>query len=235
MQIIGTPQIIFLREQDGESERIFKKEIRLMLAEYKKAIRAYLVQVAYDSMMNLNKPNVMLCFRILGKNDQNLIEAAVKTFKGQFSQENKLDIMFLSQEREIAVRAACCPFFTSEGFQYTTPDFYLVSEDSPSVLSEITACFKRKKLYGQNPNGYMLCDINPAIIGQKFGLGGKDINQVVLFTRFIGDSLFNIKSWPLYVHVARPLCDNIEDIDYLDKSKIQSMIWGEIYKEPPTN
>jgi hypothetical protein len=233
MQTISTKPTTFIAEHDGEAERIFKKEICSMLSEYKKDVRAYLARVSYDSVIHPNDINVVLCFRIIDvivKKDYALLEAATTVLQKHFGSTDKINILFLTQEQEIALRNVCCPFYVSEGFQFTIPDFYLAYGDGYKFETPFM-CFKRKKLYGQNPQVYMLCDINPPMIGQRYGLGRKDIHQIVLFARHVGASLFDVKTWPVYVHLFRSLCDNLDSVDYVDKSNIQSMIWGEIYKD----
>jgi hypothetical protein len=134
----------------------------------------------------------------------------------------------LSNEQESAIRKICCTFYITSIYQYTEPDFYLISSESHNFNPPI-ACFKRKKLYGDHPDGYMLCDINPEIIGQKYGLGGVDIKQIILASRHQDYSIFTINEWPLYVHIAIPTA-SFKENDYISKSNLKLIAWGEIYK-----
>jgi len=49
----------------------------------------------------------------------------------------------------------------------------------------------------------MLVEVDPPFIGQKFGLGGKDLETIVLAPRLEGYSLFPVSKWPCPVHCVR--------------------------------
>ena len=86
-----------------------------------------------------------------------------------------------------------------------------------------------KRLSCDMRDDYLLITIDPPIIGQKYGLGGKDISEVIVATRYKGDNLFPITNWPLDVHVAR-LLDNIpESAVKLSSSQFAEIAWAELY------
>jgi len=75
----------------------------------------------------------------------------------------------------------------------------------------------------------MLCEIDPPIVGQPYGLGGQDIHRVVIASRHSGHSIFAISDWPAYVHVAR-LARNISDDKFaIAENDIESIGWAEGY------
>ena len=98
------------------------------------------------------------------------------------------------------------------------PDFYLASSEGYD-MEEPRKCYKIKKLNGIK-NDYLLIKIDPPIIGQKYGLGGKDIDKVLVFTRHVGASLFPINKWPVYVHIARLLIENPESFDKISPTRV---------------
>ena len=49
----------------------------------------------------------------------------------------------------------------------------------------------------------MLVKIEPVLVGQDFGLGGEDIDFLILSTVFEGETLFPIQKWPVAVYVGR--------------------------------
>ena len=108
------------------------------------------------------------------------------------------------------------------------PDFYLASSEGYD-MEEPRKCYKIKKLNGIK-NDYLLIKIDPPIIGQKYGLGGKDIDKVLVFTRHVGASLFPINKWPVYVHVARLLIENPESIDKISPNEYHRIAWAELYQ-----
>jgi hypothetical protein len=75
----------------------------------------------------------------------------------------------------------------------------------------------------------LLIRIDPPLIGQKYGLGEHDIDLVLIATRHLGETLFPIDSWPVYVHVARPLVDVPEKHDKLSTDQYESVAWAELY------
>jgi hypothetical protein len=109
------------------------------------------------------------------------------------------------------------------------PDFFLASTESYN-LQEPREVFILKILHGTYRDDFMLVKIEPPIIGQRYGLGGKDISEVVIVSRHESESLLNIKDWPMSVHVARPLVDDLKKKNSLDEKEIELIAWAEIYK-----
>ena len=216
----------FVCEQDGVSEKEFKNALIPILIKHDKPVRAYLVQTRYVDNIEFN---VALCFMTEGKEDAYLLNESIKIFKVMFGTKEHIDIIFLNQEQEQNIRKISCPFYVSKDYLMMIPDFYLVSSEGYG-LEHPVACYKRKHLLGKHPDGYLLCDIQPALIGQHYGLGSKDIKQLVLATRHQGYSLFPISEWPAYVHVALPLSD-IDMNDYIREADIKLIAWGELYQD----
>lgn len=227
MKEIFNKNIRFISEQDGDVERQFKAVIIDMLQRSKKMVRAYLARVHYGE--DDNGFNVAICYKVSTEFDQKLLNETVAIFKGIFSVHEHVDILFLNHVQEETLREICCPFFTTPMFQVQQPDFYLDPEEG-CVLSFPVACFKRKKLIGINHNECLLCDIKPAITGQQYGLGVKDIYQLLFMCRHVGVTLSPIFKWPVFVYVARPLIDEIENISYVGKTDINIMWLGALYR-----
>lgn len=219
-------KIRFIAEQIGVYENEFKRELITVFIEQQKNMRAYLARLEYGSVKDFN---VALCIRLEIDEDVTLAREAASIFSRMFGRDEHLDILFLSNDQEKELRNICCPFFTTEGYEYDTPDFYLTSREGYG-LEPIRSCFKLKRFLGNHPDGYMLCKIDPCIIGQQFGLGGNDINKIILARRHEGSSIFTIKKWPVSVHVARILKSNVENQFSIEKSDIELIGWGEIYE-----
>jgi hypothetical protein len=115
----------------------------------------------------------------------------------------------------------------SSSYQAITPDFYLISSEGYGINQPIS-CWKRKRLYGAHPDGYMLCDINPPLVGQHYGMGAGNVKQIVLASRHQGYSLFPIKEWPAYVHIALPNFNVFKDQAQVKESDIKLIAWGEL-------
>jgi hypothetical protein len=105
------------------------------------------------------------------------------------------------------------------------PDFYLVSTEDRK-FGEPRACYRLKRMYGDGRDDYLLIRIDPPIIGQRYGLGARDIDKVIIATRHSGGSLFPINEWGLHVHVARVLMDNPESREVIHDSEMEEIDWA---------
>ena len=82
------------------------------------------------------------------------------------------------------------------------PDFFLISgERSDPIVA--TACWREGRLSDGNRDDYMLVSIDPPIVGQKYGLGATNINNLILSAHLLGVALFPITRWPCFVNVMR--------------------------------
>ena len=109
-----------------------------------------------------------------------------------------------------------------------TPDFFLASSEGYG-LEVPRRCYRIRRIFGRNGDDYLLVRVDPPIIGQRYGLGGQDIDRVVLATRHEGESIFPIASWPAYVHVARVIREPGEH-DTMAVEDLESIGWAELYK-----
>jgi hypothetical protein len=108
------------------------------------------------------------------------------------------------------------------------PDFYLASSEGYG-MKEPRRGFTVRRLRGDHRDDYLLARVEPPVIGQPFGLGSRDIDHLILATRHVGESLFPILRWPVFVHVARPLVP-IEDRDVLHDGEMEPIAWAELYQ-----
>jgi hypothetical protein len=109
-----------------------------------------------------------------------------------------------------------------------TPDFFLASSEGYG-LERPRRCYRLRRILGRTGDDYLLVKVAPPIIGQRYGLGGREIDRVILATRHEGESLFAIRSWPVFVHVARLLREPREG-DTMTRDDLESIGWAEIYK-----
>lgn len=109
------------------------------------------------------------------------------------------------------------------------PDFYLASTEGYG-LDEPRRCWRIKRLATAGRDDLLLIRIDPPLVGQKYCLGARDLDTVVVATRHRGASLFPIQKWPVYVHVARPVVDHPELRDSLLPEEFESIAWAELYR-----
>ena len=108
-----------------------------------------------------------------------------------------------------------------------SPDFFLASSEGYGMEKPFR-CFAIKRLKGEKRDDYLLVRIEPPLIGQRFGLGGHDIDYVILATRHQGDSLFPVSRWPAFVHVARLLIP-YDGREIIMSDQMESIAWAELY------
>ena len=76
----------------------------------------------------------------------------------------------------------------------------------------------------------MLVQIDPALDGQRFGLGATDIRHLIIGTRAQGQSLFPILQWPVSVYVARVLDDDVFEAQEFERDQVELIAWGMLYR-----
>lgn len=67
------------------------------------------------------------------------------------------------------------------------------------------------------------------MIDQPYGLGARELDQVVLATRHLGHSIFDTSDWPKYVHVARLIVE-FDGQDELRLRELEVIGWAELYE-----
>jgi len=108
-----------------------------------------------------------------------------------------------------------------------SPDFYLSSTDNygletPRRVREI------KRIAIDQRDDALLAEIDPPIAAWTSMESNTSI--VILATRHKGCSLFPVSEWPLSVHVAKPLVENVQGRDYLELTEVQTIAWAELYE-----
>ncbi len=109
------------------------------------------------------------------------------------------------------------------------PDFFLASSEG-YCLEQPRSCKRIKRLRSDNRDDLLLVKVKPPIAGQPYGLCGRDIDTLLIATRHKGDSLFRIRKWPVFVHVARLLIENPERREQIHDNEFQSIAWAELYR-----
>ena len=220
------PRVRFVAEQLGVPEDELKSAVvrRWLEQADTHPLRAYLAQVAYDRK---GETSVALCIASDRDPDEQLVVAAADEFRGLFGRHEHLDIFFVDERQERRLRQVCCPFFSSA--RVAAPDFWLRSSEGYN-LEDPRACYKERRLSGGHPDGYLVCEIDPPIIGPAYGLGAHDIDRVVFASRHGGVSLFPIGEWPAYVHVARLTVHLAEDEFALRPTDLRLIAWAELYE-----
>src|SRR5262249_12105896 len=134
----------------------------------------------------------------------------------------------LSQIRKSKSRSQGSPGQTRLSDMTSPPDFFLTSARESPVLEIPLACWIRGRLEDAVRADHLIVDIAPALLGQRFGLGGSELGRVILSEKHVGDSLFPISVWPCPVYVSRSLDDRIFDSDRFEVRQVEMIAWGVI-------
>lgn len=100
--------LVVLGEQDGPFEQVLKEELVNSFRRDKRVVRAYLARANSDRDESVD---VILGLRTHFGPDPRLAKQVGKIFASIFSDTEHLDIIFLTEEQEVRVAAACRPFF----------------------------------------------------------------------------------------------------------------------------
>lgn len=109
------------------------------------------------------------------------------------------------------------------------PAFYLVSRETAAPFGPIK-CFVEERLLGRKEgDDYLRVRIEPPIIGQPYGLGERNIEDVVLATRYAGSTLHPINEWPMTVFVCRIVNEKIRHSGRASAEDLEMILIGELY------
>ena len=107
-QEMRVPQPRFLGEQDGPPERELKAALDDFFRRDQSVRTAYLARVAYGEQAGVN---VVLCLRTQFGPDPGLAEKIGRIFASMFGAHENLDLLFLNDDQENALRKVASPFF----------------------------------------------------------------------------------------------------------------------------
>ena len=107
---------------------------------------------------------------------------------------------------------------------------YLASRETAAPFGPIE-CFVEQRLSGRKEgDDYLRVRIEPAIIDQPYGLGDKNIEDVVLATRYAGSTLHPVNEWPMVVFVCRIVNENIRGAGQASARDLEVILIGELYQ-----
>lgn len=108
-----------------------------------------------------------------------------------------------------------------------SPDFYLSSSDTYGLeIARRVRGIKRISI-GQRDDA-LLAEIDSPIAAWTSKESNTSI--VILATKHKGCSLFPVSGWPLSVHVAKPLVENVQGRDHLELTEVRTIAWAELYE-----
>jgi hypothetical protein len=114
--------------------------------------------------------------------------------------------------------------------KHEAPDFFMsAAGEVTGDLAVTRACWKRARLRSGIRDDHMLFEIDPPVIGQPYGLGGRDITNLIISARYKNSTLFPVNEWPCHVYIARILDQGIIKTLVFTKEQVEVIAWGEIF------
>jgi hypothetical protein len=108
--------------------------------------------------------------------------------------------------------------------------FFLSAEGENDDLRYPRACWRCQQLSDNIRDDYLLVNIAPAIPGQRYGLGDKEITQLILASRHEGVTLFPVTEWPAHVYVFRILDGALLKQAIFQPHQVEMIAWGMIFR-----
>ena len=109
------------------------------------------------------------------------------------------------------------------------PETYYLSSLESTKFGVTRTCVVQKRLRFRTGKECALVKVSPPVIGQDYGLVD-DIDLFVITNRHEGEGLSPIKEFPCFVFIARPLIEDIEARDEIEKDDVEIVAWGELYR-----
>jgi len=109
------------------------------------------------------------------------------------------------------------------------PSFFLTSSDSTDLNRQPRACYVLASVKREGQEDGLLVRVDPPLQGSLYGTEDKPISVVVLANRHAGYSLVQPREWPVFVYVAQPITQDINEYDEVTKGNALVVAWGEVY------
>jgi hypothetical protein len=111
-----------------------------------------------------------------------------------------------------------------------TADFYLSTNREYEGLAAPRACYVKARLSDGHHDDHLLVRIDPPLIGQPFGLGSRDIDQLLVSPKWQEITLCPVVHWPAPVYVARILDESIAATKTIQRDQVEVIAWGLLFQ-----
>jgi hypothetical protein len=108
-------------------------------------------------------------------------------------------------------------------------NIFLTSAEHRGEWSRVRRGSIMGKITDGEGRNYLWVRVDPPVIGQAYGLGNRDIADLLLLPHYEGTSLFPISEFPLPVYIFRSLDEGIFKGVPASSNNLQLAAWGEIY------
>jgi hypothetical protein len=110
------------------------------------------------------------------------------------------------------------------------PTFFMSTAGEYEPLAAPRACSEKARLRDMVRDDHMLIDIEPALDGQRFGLGAADISQLIVSAHLSTQTLYPIAEWPCFVYVARIVDKAILKSREFTREQVELIAWGTLFR-----
>lgn len=113
---------------------------------------------------------------------------------------------------------------------HRVPDWYLASSEQRGDFAHPRACWVRRILTGPDEGQYVQVHVQPPVIGQAFGWGQDDIEDIIVAPRHVGSVLLPVQGFPVAVHVYVPRDEGVLQSGTFRPADFELAAWGELYR-----
>ena len=106
---------------------------------------------------------------------------------------------------------------------------YYMSSFDYSDYEKVRKCTFIRKMAFDTGNECVWVKLKPAVSGDPCGVVG-EVEDFVLASRHDGHYLFPISSFPCFIHVLRPMRDDVMEKDVVSAKDFESVAWAELYR-----
>jgi hypothetical protein len=115
------------------------------------------------------------------------------------------------------------------GFMSDSQHFFLSAAGENTELAHPRECWEIKRMKDGVRDDYMLINIEPPY-REPSGIGYGDVYKLILATKFKGDSLYPIRSWPCHVYVFMISDEKIEAELEFRAGQVRIVAWGMLFQ-----
>ena len=108
--------------------------------------------------------------------------------------------------------------------------FFMSTASEYGPLASPRACREEGRLRDDFSDDHMLIGIDVPLDGQRFGLGARDIKQLIISTRHVGKTLYPISEWPCGVYVAGVIDEAILKTRMIRPEQVELIAWGFLFR-----
>lgn len=110
------------------------------------------------------------------------------------------------------------------------PDFFVsAAGEVTGDLATPRACWTKSRLRDETRDDHMLVEVAPPVIGQRYGLGDRDIANLIITARYKDSTLFPVTEWPCHVYITRILDQSLIKALAFTKNQVEMIAWGMIF------